>query len=390
MKKILVFTTLFGEPFFGGAEASVFEFYKSLAEEDYEIVVCSLDKKYSHKAYKDLNNLHLKRFSTQLPHPVMERKQTNFMIKIFLHILNLTVGLRPFTVAKEFWRLKPDLVITHNLSGWGMLPWVISRATGITLIHDNHDFYLGCFKTTMWKPQQGNCNKTCKSCIPRKLATNLFWGGGVMISNSLFLEKYLRKLLNKNEQTNYEIIYPPIKINQYSIISLEIEYDVVFIGRLEDSKGITEFLNATNFANYKIAVGGIGELMDQLKKEFPTVHFLGQVDSLDLMARARLVVVPSKCNETFGRVVLEGVAMGLPVVHSNRGALGEFKKRKGATLIEINPEDLSDLACKIKFALMSGKNVNKVEATWLEEHYEVQISKFKTLVANSLEFDENI
>jgi glycosyltransferase involved in cell wall biosynthesis len=389
MKKILVFTSLFGEPFFGGAEATIFEFYQSLAEEPYQIVICTLDKKYSNKFYKEFNNLSLRRFSTYLPHPVMGRKQTNFVIKTFLHILNLTIGLRPLTVAKEFKRLKPDLVITHNLSGWGMFPWIVCRAMGIPLIHDNHDFYLNCLKTTRWKPEKGVCNKTCKSCLPRSFATKLFWGGGLMITNSLFLQKSVRELLTKQVNTDYEIIYPPVKINRQSIKSLDIKYDAVFIGRLEESKGITEFLNATNFTNYKIAVAGVGELMDKLKIDFPEVHFLGQVDSLDLMAKSRLVVVPSKCNETFGRVVLEGVAMGLPVLHSSRGALAEFKNRKGATLIEINPENLVELANQIKSALKLEKNVNQVETRWLEEHYEVQISKFKVVVNNLLKSNEN-
>ena len=94
-------------------------------------------------------------------------------------------------------------------------------------------------------------------------------------------------------------------------------------------------------------------------------------------------------NETFGRVVLEGVAMGLPVLHSSRGALGEFKNRRGATLIEINPEDLIDLASKIKSTLQLEKNVHQVESKWLEEHYEVQITKFKALVNDLLKSDKN-
>ena len=389
MKKILVFTSLFGEPFFGGAEATVFELYKSLAEEPYQIVVCTLDKKYPNKFYQEFSNLHLKRFSTRLPHPVMERNQTNFVIKAFLHILNMSIGLRPLTVATEFRRLKPNLVITHNLSGWGMFPWIMCRAMRIPLVHDNHDFYLKCFKTTMWKSKQGVCKKTCKSCIPRSFATKFFWGGGLMLTNSLFLQKSIRQVLTRQVHTDYEIIYPPVKISRQSIKSSEIKYDAVFIGRLEESKGITEFLNATNFSNYKIAVGGVGEMMAQLKKDFPAVDFLGQVDSFDLMAKSRLVVVPSKLHETFGRVVLEGVAMGLPVLHSSRGALGEFKNRRGATLIEINPEDLIDLASKIKSTLQLEKNVHQVESKWLEEHYEVQITKFKALVNDLLKSDKN-
>jgi glycosyltransferase involved in cell wall biosynthesis len=390
MKKILVFTSLFGKPFYGGAESSVFEFYQSLTDERHQIVVCTLDKKYSNQVYVELTNLQLKRFTTFLPHPIMERNRTNFVTKIFSHILNISIGLRPLTVVKEFTRLRPDLVITHNLSGWGMLPWIMCRVMGIPLIHDSHDFYLNCFKTTMWKSKQGVCKKTCKSCTPRSLATTLFWGGGLLLSNSIFLQESTKKLLTNKKHTDYKVIYPPIKINPEAIKTSQIEYDAVFIGRLEDSKGITEFLNSTKFTKYKIAVAGVGELMFQLKKDFPGVDFLGQVDSFELMAKSRLIVVPSKNNETFGRVVVEAVAMGLPVLHSNRGGLSEFKERKGATLIEIDPENTSDISSQLELAIKFEKNLHPVNVKWLEEHYEDQLSRFRAAVNDVLTSNENI
>ena len=386
MKKILVFTSIFGKPYFGGAEASISEFYKSLAELDSEILICTLDKQFANfPETVEFRNIQIKRFSTWLPHPVIERNESPFVLRLFSHFLGLSIGMRPFAVVKEFWNVKPDLVITHNLAGWGYVPWIVSHFLGIPVIHDNRDLYLVCIQTTKWKPKKGLCAKTCRECIPRLVATKLAWKGGVMVTNSQYLKLEIEKNLNQKRNTHFEIVYPPIRIAANFNTASQTKYDAVFVGRLEESKGIREFLMASRGKGLIIGIAGVGELREELEAEFPEVRFLGQVDGPSLMSQSRILVVPSLWNETFGRVALEGIAAGIPVLHSNRGGLGEFKSRDGSVIIEINPEDTENFALQIDLALTKGKNEKPLETEWLESHYDHQISKFKALVRGLLD-----
>jgi len=186
--------------------------------------------------------------------------------------------------------------------------------------------------------------------------------------------------VSRKFETHFEIVYPPVKILKDSIRSNRLEFDVVFVGRIEESKGVRQFLEASRSKGLAIAIGGVGELQKELEVEFPEVTFLGQVDGQSLMSRSRILVVPSLLNETFGRVALEGTAVGIPVLLSNRGGLREFKSRKGSVIIEVDPENIQDFASKIDFALTLGKNEEPIAAEWLEDHFQCQLEKFKSLV----------
>lgn len=385
MTKILVFTSLFGKPFYGGAERSIFEFYKILGREAFDIQICTLDEKYGEKSDDfDIQNIRLNRYKTFFPHPVIESKSTGKILRLISHFLNLSIGMRPLTVMRKMIRSRPNLVITHNLAGWGYFPWIMSNILGIPVIHDNHDFYLSCVRTSRWKSNKGVCAKTCVECIPRVFSTKFFWRGGVMISNSYFLENEVKHNLSKRTRTRFEVIYPPTKLSFRQTSRLEPKFDVAYVGRLEESKGIREFLEVTRTLNLKIAVGGEGKLRKSLEQQFPEINFLGEVDGLELILRTRILVVPSLLPETFGKVALEGVAAGTPVLISSRGGLSEFKARKGAILVEFNPEDPVDFELKIKLALTFGKNAERPDPEWLENHYEKQLYRFREIVKETL------
>lgn len=205
-----------------------------------------------------------------------------------------------------------------------------------------------------------------------------------MVSNSEYLKYEIEKRITDKVRTDYEIVYPPINIAPEFDRPSQIKYDAVFVGRIEESKGIRQFLQASNGKGLVIGVGGVGELREELEAKYPQVSFLGQVNGQNLMAQSRILVVPSLCHETFGRVILEGIAVGIPVLVSNRGGIVEFKNRNGSQIIVINPEDVADFANKIDFALTMERNDEPINTEWLEDHYENQLVKFKSVVSRIL------
>ncbi len=103
---------------------------------------------------------------------------------------------------------------------------------------------------------------------------------------------------------------------------------VLFIGRFEPRKGVTLLMDAIplireKINNVKFIMVGTGPLLPLIKKRMKTmegVEFLGKISEkkkIELLRKSHLLVVPSTRGESFGIVLLEGMATGTPVLASD-------------------------------------------------------------------------
>lgn len=105
----------------------------------------------------------------------------------------------------------------------------------------------------------------------------------------------------------------------------------LFVGRLEEDKGIQVLLSAAARVadEMKIVVVGGGCLRREVREaeKATAIQYLGQrgwPDIADLMDQARALVVPSLVEENCPMVVVEAGARGCPVIASDRGGLTEL------------------------------------------------------------------
>lgn len=90
-------------------------------------------------------------------------------------------------------------------------------------------------------------------------------------------------------------------------------YLFLYVGRLSPEKGLNDFLSISIPGTKYVA--GDGPLFNKLKKQYPKVKFLGKItgENLpELYSQADVFVFPSK-SDTFGNVMLEAIACGVPV-----------------------------------------------------------------------------
>lgn len=104
----------------------------------------------------------------------------------------------------------------------------------------------------------------------------------------------------------------------------------LYVGRIEEIKGIRTLLSAMGQVPGKLVVVGDGEILSELKEEVGrralNVDFVGfrsGKELHDLIRGSRCVIVPSEWNETFGLIVLEANALGKPVIASRIGGMQE-------------------------------------------------------------------
>jgi len=128
--------------------------------------------------------------------------------------------------------------------------------------------------------------------------------------------------------------------------------DGLFVGRLAPEKGIDLLLAALDrLPGTMIDVVGDGPEMNRMKRH-PGARYAGALTHdgvLERMQSAAFLVMPSIWYETFGLVLVEAFACGLPVIASRLGAMEELID-DGRTGLLFDPGSAADLARKIRWA----------------------------------------
>jgi len=124
---------------------------------------------------------------------------------------------------------------------------------------------------------------------------------------------------------------------------------VLFVGRLVEEKGVRTLLKAAErlraFEKLRFVFIGDGPLVGAVRNASEVngnIIFIGKVrnENLNLYySAADVVVVPSINEEGFGRVILESLACGTPVIASNRGGIPEALDSSMGMLIEPTADD---------------------------------------------------
>ncbi len=132
------------------------------------------------------------------------------------------------------------------------------------------------------------------------------------------------------------------------------EPTVVFLGRLVKDKGVDIAIQAMAILKHGAKLSVIGDgperpaleaLVQQLDLQH-SVHFAGRVDDdtrRDMLAKAHVMIVPSRHEELFGMVAAEGALSSLPVIAARMGGLPEVVA-DGETGIIVPPDDPVALA----------------------------------------------
>ncbi len=336
MKEVLLLSIAFS-PNVGGIETHFDDLTEILDKQGWKVWVLT---------YKPL--------TTDVKASLFEKKGKNIYIFRIPTIRGLFYNLvkKP---ALEFLFLAPGLFIALPL-------FLLTKASKVRTIH-THGLVAG-FVGVFWGKIFGKKVITTthsiynfpKTGLYRSFARWIFGTSDYVLTLSKQSAKEIEDLgvdKKKIKVFTYWIDLEKFKVQSSKLkvrkkLGWEGKFVVLFVGRLVPEKGVLELLQAAKRWNKNIvlAIAGSGPLEQEIKHQSLTINhliYLGKVGNDELpiyYSASDLVVVPSVHEEGFGRVILESLACGTPVLGAKRGAIPEAMDETVGKLIEPSPEEI--------------------------------------------------
>lgn len=338
----------------------------------------------------------------QYGHEVIVYKSTNKEIDSYSLYRKIRYLIKEFNWSESSYsqvkdiviREKPDIAHIHNVF-YNITPSVYYalKEQRIPVVQTLHNYRFFCPNAILYRK-----GKICERCLHGNFLNSLpnrCW------RNSLVLTFFLARLLSLHHKkktfiNNIDIfialsefsknkyieagfcrekfLVKPNFINLPSKERIPSQDYVLFIGRLEDYKGIITFLAAAQkFKQFQFKIIGDGPLYPGIQKKigrFSNIQLLGRLPHeqvLQFLCGACALVYPSDCYETFGRAIIEAFACKVPVVASNRGAMSELINDTSTGML-FEPGNSDDLAAKLKYLMQNNGLLNNIKDNAYREY----------------------
>ena len=308
----------------------------------------------------------------------------------------------------------PDLVYVHNTWFKAYVGiFKILKKNKSRVILKLHNFRYDCTKSYLLKNHllgRDYCPKCGLKNSKFKFFNKYF---PESILKSLFIIKYGRKyfkvisnsdidlLVLTNFHKNYliDLGISPKKISVLPNLIINYEKNneynknsdfIVYAGRLEDSKGVREIIDAwiKSETFLKLKIIGDGQLFDQLyktshKNNVEILGFLEHKKTLELIQKSRGVITATKMFEGQPRILSEASLFGVPSIFPEFGGISEFFPKNYPLVFE--QFNYSDLIEKVNMLQntdflqnLSEKIIKFTEDQFNESKYKLEFEKIFT------------
>ncbi|MDP8233786.1 MAG: glycosyltransferase family 4 protein [Candidatus Saelkia tenebricola] len=341
-KNILVLTPFFS-PNTGGVETHLDDLVEYLANKDYQVYVLTYQPLMNNIKVQSIErkpNLEIRRikwfrgnlFSKFEPYPLLQSiylvprlliSVIGFMLK---HKNDIDIihaqGVSAAFVARitKFFFRKKIVVSTHAVYGW-----LYNMKQGSFFARIIKCIFNG-FDQVLTLSEQSR-NELIKIGVnPEKVVTYRYW-----VNQDVFKPKDIPRS----------------------------KFKVLFVGRLIEIKGILTLIKvARKNKDMTFVFIGEGPLLGRIKEaaKDDNIIFLGRVKNTELSSwynDADVVVMPSLYEEGYGRVILEALSCGTPVIASNRGGIKEVLTDSVGMLIEPTEEEITKALKEINLEKLS-------------------------------------
>lgn len=280
-----------------------------------------------------------------------------FPIRALWHVVDLFNVASSYAIRDVIRDENPDVVITHNLKGIGVSIGREIQKQGVPHIHTLHDVQLSVPSGLLIAGQEQSwlnrsfLRRWYEAGVKREIGTP-----DLVLSPSKFLAEFYKER-GMFPDSRSEILPNPLPPDQVALRSARLtpRTQFLYVGQLEEHKGIRELLDAFDLAGdgMELHIAGEGTLSEMitersdLNKRICFHGFVSLNHLIRILKTTDAVVVPSVCYENSPTVIYESFLVGVPVIASSIGGIPELIK-DGHTGILVKPGDTEDLARAMK------------------------------------------
>jgi glycosyltransferase involved in cell wall biosynthesis len=290
-------------------------------------------------------------------------------VRAFAGGLYAAEAVRDFT--KVIAERRPDVVHVHELYPL-ISPWIlpVCARAGLPVVMSCYDFRLSCPVAThhshgaacfrcVGGREHWCVIRNCRSNLPESIAYALrnasarrFGLYTRNVGRFVAISAYQRDFLaTRAGLVDARVVVNPcvVEIPPQPVADPSQGGYVAYAGRFVHEKGVEVMVQACRREGLPMAFAGDAPAHPAVQPQdgarFVITRSRSELN--EFYRGARMVVVPSLWEETFGLVAAEAMSHGIPVVASRIGALPETV-RDGETGLLAEPGDVADLAAKIR------------------------------------------
>jgi len=257
----------------------------------------------------------------------------------------------PSAIESTFKKEKFDIFHFHNFGLFSSVQ-ILERSKGLNILTFHSDI------------ERSNLFKKFPILIPLlKMVVQSKIDGIIGVSKialRIFKDLALPKVVIPNGVNVKKFNPKAPKIERF----LDKKINILFVGRIEKRKGLIYLLRAykilvKKFKNLRLIIVGEGELKEKCQdfvkeNNLKEVYFEGEKSHENLpsyFSSSNIFVSPAIFGESFGIVLLEAMASGLPIVAFANQGYKEFLKGKRGEKFLVKPRHYQESAQKIEILI---------------------------------------
>ena len=348
--KVVVINSLFKPQARGGAEIVAETIAQGLMARGDEVSVISVGR---NSLQEQIDGLPVFRIKPVNIFNFLDINSQSVIYRLLWHFFDMFNIIQASHVYKVLHKEKPDLVIANNLKGLGYLVPLAIKLSKIKYTQIIHDAQLLHPSGLFTEKKSSGFFVTMYGGLCR-----LLFGRPDLV---VFPSNYIKKIYEEKgffSGAARMVLGNPIAQSDIPITAHQ-GLNFLFLGQIEKYKGVETLIKAFSSLSgeARLWLVGDGNYLDSAKQLAQTdsrIKFWGRLAPSEIeqnvWPNVDILINPSEVPESFGLVVLEAYAHGVPVVASNIGALPELiASDKTGWLFRAG--DSVDLASKLRLII---------------------------------------